>query len=220
MSLTVGQIEFGSLLTYCPRRSTPEEQKSAKLMLALKNDEYVQVGSADMLMSDWVASEVKRRIATLQFGHFFRSNPILVPVPKSSLMTPEMLWVPDRLAKALVKNGIGKEVSRMLERVVPIRKAALSDSWDRPTALEHFQTLGVVQTISKPNDILLIDDVVTRGATLLGAANRLTDSYPEATIRAFAAMRTQSTSLSFRTDGGPCVGMITLVANGDTQRRP
>ena len=218
--MTVGQIEFGSLLTYCPRRSTPEEQKSAKLMLALKNDEYVQVGSADMLMSDWVASEVKRRIATLQFGHFFRSNPFLVPVPKSSLMTPEMLWVPDRLAKALVKNGIGKEVSRMLERVVPIRKAALSDSWDRPTALEHFQTLGVVQTISKPNDILLIDDVVTRGATLLGAANRLTDSYPEATIRAFAAMRTQSTSLSFRTDGGPCVGMITLVANGDTQRRP
>jgi hypothetical protein len=220
MTLTVGQIEFGSLLTYCPRRSTPEEQESAKLMLALKNDEYVQVGSAVMLMSDWVASEVKRRFATLQFGHFFRSNPILVPVPKSSLMTPGMLWVPDRLAKALVKNGIGKEVSRMLERTVPIRKAALSDSWARPTALEHFQTLSAIQTISKPNEILLIDDVVTRGATLLGAANRLLDSYPEATVRAFAAMRTQSSSFSFKNDSGSSTGIITLLANGNTQRRP
>ncbi|MDG6928698.1 MAG: hypothetical protein JRN29_01445 [Nitrososphaerota archaeon] len=106
MPLSVVQIEFSSLLTYCPRRSTPEERESAKLMHALKNDEYVGAGAAILLMSGWVASDVKGRIASPPFENFFQSNAILVPVPKSSLMTAEMLWVPFRLAEALAKRGI------------------------------------------------------------------------------------------------------------------
>lgn len=89
----------------------------------------------------------------------------------------------------------------------PIRKAALSHSPDRPTALEHFETMRVVQTISRPEEIILVDDVVTQSATLLGAANRLAHSYPDARIRAFVAMRTQSDSFSFRNDKGGCRGL-------------
>lgn len=190
------------------------------MMYALKTDEYVQTSSATLLMSDWVAAEVRKNLASLPFGAFFQSSPILVPIPKSSLNTPNSLWVPDRLAKALVKEVIGKEVARLLERVTPIRKAARSDSWNRPTALEHFQTMGVVQTISRPEEIILVDDIVTRGATLLGAANRLLDSYPDARVRAFVAIRTQSNSFNFRNDKEPRVGMITLQRDGSTFRRP
>jgi len=40
--------------------------------------------------------------------------------------------------------------------------------------------------------ILIVDDVITRGTMLLAALSRLHDSFPHATIRAFAMVRTMS----------------------------
>lgn len=66
-----------------------------------------------------------------------------------------------------------------------------------------------------------IDDIMTRGATLMGAANRLNDAFPNAHIRAFAAMRTISNSDEFHEMYTPCVGVITYRSNqDDTIRRP
>lgn len=216
------ELQFGSLIAYCPRPdpNSPDQLNAKNLTYALKSDRYVQTStSSTILMSDWVARTVSQERGTLPFGDFFESNPTLVPVPKSSLIAPNALWVPDRIAKALAKEGMGK-VSRLLERVKPIRKSAQTDSWNRPTALEHFQTMGVVQTISEPEAVVLVDDVITRGATLMGAANRLLDSYPRLFVRAFAAMRTQSNRLSYKYDNGACVGTITLRPDGSTTRRP
>jgi phosphoribosylpyrophosphate synthetase len=71
----------------------------------------------------------------------------------------------------------------------------------------------------EPKEILLVDDVVTRGATIVGAANKLHDAFPGARIRAFAAMRTISPPQTFSQIVCPCVGKIML--NGqDTRRRP
>lgn len=217
------QLEFGSLLTYCPRPrpDSKEELNSKRMMYALKNDEYVQTkSSGSVLMSDWVAHKVRQEKASLPFKDFFQRDSVLVPVPKSSLMAPDTLWVPERLAKALVREGIGGSTSRMLERVKPLRKAASSLSPNRPTALEQFETLAVNKTISEPEKLVLVDDVVTRGATLLGAANRLFEVYPHVQIQAFAALRTQSTSFLYRTDHGPCRGSITLQPDGSTRRTP
>ena len=52
--------------------------------------------------------------------------------------------------------------------------------------------MNVTRILSNPDEIILIDDVITRGATLLGAANLLADDFPETPIRAFVAMRTIS----------------------------
>lgn len=53
--------------------------------------------------------------------------------------------------------------------------------------------MKVKKTLFEPDEILLVDDVVTRGATLLGAANKLVDAYPNARISTFAAIRTINT---------------------------
>jgi len=220
--MKISELQFGSLIAYCPRPdpNSPDQLNSKSLMYALKSDRYVQTSTlSSILMSDWVARTVNREKGSLPFGDFFESNPTLVPVPKSSLIAPNSLWVPDRIAKALAKEGVGK-VSHLLERVKPIRKSAQTNSWNRPTAFEHFKTMGVVQTISEPEEVVLIDDVVTRGATLLGAANRLLDSYPRMRVRAFAAMRTQSSRISYMHDNGACIGTITLRSDGSTSRRP
>lgn len=216
MNLT--RIEFGSLLSYAPRGDSPEIQHSRDVMYALKKDGFV--GDPPILMSQWVAQTIKQNRTTLQFASFFQPNTTLVPTPKSSLMQPNSLWVPMRIATALVEMGLGKEVVPYLVRDKPVRKAAFSMPNERPTAIEHYDSMSVQERLSRPYEILLVDDIVMRGATLIGAANRLAEVFPQIRIRAFAAIRTISNPNEFDKVYVPCVGAIELWESGDTSRRP
>lgn len=191
-------------------------------MLALKNERFVedpQTGNL-VLMSDWIAKTIQRNITTLPFAPFFRPNTILVPTPKSSLMRPDTLWVPERIASALTNRGFGNKVISCLTRYKSVPKAALSLAKDRPKAIDHYKSMRVTGILSKPEVIVLVDDIITRGATLLGAANLLADAFPGTPIRAFAAMRTISNPNEFNELYDPCTGTIELQESGDTQRRP
>jgi hypothetical protein len=84
-------------------------------------------------------------------------------------MRPGTLWVPQRLANALIQNGFGKTIEECLKRVIPLPKSATSLAKDRPKAVEHFDSIEVQAVFSEPKEILLVDDVGTRGATFLGA---------------------------------------------------
>lgn len=218
--MNLDQIEFGSILAYCPRGDSPREARSRQIMLMLKNDQFVRSSkfpdTPTLMMSSWIARTVREEMDKLPFGHFFQSNTVLIPTPKTSLMRPDTLWVPDRIANALKDEGIGIWVIR----IKAMRKAALSQAKDRPTALDQYNSMVVDTAIARPEEILLVDDIVTRGATLLGAANRLADAYPGIRIRAFVAMRTQSKPSVFSRDYGRCIGTIKLLANGGTLRRP
>jgi predicted amidophosphoribosyltransferase len=216
--MNLSQLEFGALLTYAPCGDSPEIRHSKDVMLALKRDQFV--GTPPTLMSEWIAQTIQRKMAELPFASFFQPNTILVPVPKSSLMQPNTLWVSERIATALVMKGIGKDVASCLIRAKPVPKAALSAPSERPTAAQHYESMSVQGSLSKPDEILLVDDVVTRGATLLGAANRLADAFPQSHIRAFAAMRTISNQNEFENVYAPCAGTIDLWESGDTFRRP
>ena len=214
----LSQLEFSALLSYAPRGDSPEIRHSKDVMIALKKDGFV--GEPPILMSRWVAQTIQRNITALPFASFFQPNTILVPTPKSSLMQPNTLWVPERIATALVRMGLGKEVVSCLVRDKPVPKAALSVPNERSTTVEHYESMRVQGRLSRPDEILLVDDVITRGATLLGAANRLADVFPQTRIRAFAAMRTISNQDEFDKLYVPCVGTIELRESGDTLRRP
>jgi len=151
---------------------------------------------------------------------FLTPNAVLVPVPKSALWKEGSLWVPDQLATSMVRVGCGRRVARLLVRTEAIPKAATSISSDRPTALKHYQTLAVQKDLLPTPEILLVDDVVTSGAALLGSANRLLESYPTTLIRGFAAMRTISDSSMFQRITHPVVGSITLRSDGRCRRGP
>ena len=129
------------------------------------------------------------------------------------------LWVPQRIATALVRRGLGSRVAECLKRVTPLRRSATSLAADRPKAEEHYGSIEVTKMLDDPKEFLLVDDVVTRGATLLGTANKLSDAFPNAQIRAFVAMRTISKPENFVRINAPCKGTITLVGN-DTFRNP
>src|SRR5215207_1769569 len=215
--MRLSKIEFGSLLTYSPRGTPDSEQRSRTWLQHLKND--LPSSNPPILMSRRISSIIKERMAILPFAAFFNINPTLVPIPNSSLMQPGTLWVPQRLANALVQNGLGIAVEECLKRVQPLHKAATSLAWNRPKAAQHYASLEVGKILSQPKEFLLIDDVITRGATMLGAANKLIDVFPEAHIRAFAAMRTISPPQQFKSINDPCIGEITL-NDQEAFRRP
>ncbi len=145
---------------------------------------------------------------------------MLVPVPSSSKLQKDGLWVPQRIARELVKVGLGDIVDTLLERSRVLPKAVWSPARERPTAQQHYDSLGVTSTGLAPARFVLIDDVITRGATMLGAASRLGAAFPNADIRCFAVMRSISEPLPFTGILDPVVGKVELTTSGGTVRRP
>ena len=218
-SLRLTRLEFAALLSYTPREGGEAGERSRDLMRTLK---YGRVaGSPPTPIWNTIASFIAKNAAASEpVASFLSPNAVLVPVPKSALWKEGSLWVPDQLASSMVQVGLGGRAARLLVRTEAIPKAATSISSMRPTALKHYETLAVQKDLMPTPEIVLIDDVVTTGAALLGSANKLIESYPDTPIRGFAAIRTMSDPSLFEKITHPVVGSITLRPNSLCTRRP
>lgn len=216
--MELDRLDCASLLTYSPRDGGPDAAQSRDIKTALKNGTLT--GTPPSSISHQVARILAGSMARLPFAPFFTPPPVLVPTPKSSLQREGDLWVPQQLSEELSAVGLGSRVAIILKRIEAIPKAATSPASQRPTAQRHFETMAAQTDLASPGSFLLVDDVVTRGATLLGAANRLRASYPGVPIKAFAAIRTVSNPLEFHAINSPAVEVIRLRADGSTLRRP
>ena len=153
-----------------------------------------------------------------QLAGLFAPGAVLVPVPGSAPGS-EAPWVASQLAVALRDVGLAGTVWPGLQRQFAVRKSATALSGERPTVHEHYQSFSVIRPAGVMRRIVLIDDVVTKGRTLLAAAARMQAQFPHADIRAFALIRT----LGFQRQVGhliePCQGVIRW-AGGDARREP
>ena len=120
----------------------------------------------------------------------FGAAPLLVPVPRSSRPVEGGIWPAYNIASALVANGIGAAVLPCLQRVKAVPKSAFAASGTRPKPLDHYESIVAVNMVADRQQLCLVDDVITKGATLLAAASRLRETYPHAKIVAFALVRT------------------------------
>jgi predicted amidophosphoribosyltransferase len=149
---------------------------------------------------------------------FFRVTDVLVPVPGS---TPKAcgVWVAADLAQALVREGLGSMSWPGLRRISAVRKSATAEAGRRPTVARHYESFLMDRPPAAPQSLVLIDDVVTKGRTLLAAAARAREAFPEAQIRAFALLRTMGLVPGIEHVLDPCTGEIRWQA-GDAQRIP
>src|SRR5258706_9733600 len=152
-------------------------------------------------------------------GGVFHPNSVLFPVPRVTLHVAEPYhWPARELARALVNHGFGREVCLALRRAKAVQKASMGGERN---ALLQRDTLASMEGFPPVGPIVLVDDLVTTGATLFGSALRLLDSYPGLELTGgFAAMRTMSEPPQFTHLRSPVVGSITLGANGWCQRVP
>jgi hypothetical protein len=169
-----------------------------------------------------------------QFAPWFGTRVILIPVPGSAPLQRSD-WVGERLAWCLREVGLAAEVWPVLRRRHPVRKSAFAATGERPTVFEHYSSFAIESPdwARVPIDpsrlggepgrgalrLTLIDDVITRGRTLIAAARRLRETFPAAQIRAFALVRTLRPDETLRRLLDPCEGEVRWVA-GDARRRP
>jgi len=71
----------------------------------------------------------------------------------------------------------------------------------------------------EPTKFVLVDDVITKGRTILAAAIRLHEAFPNADIRAFALIRTMGFVAKINDNLDPCQGQVRWSAQ-DARREP
>jgi hypothetical protein len=169
-----------------------------------------------------------------RFAADFGASVVLVPVPGSA--PPHCAdWVGRRLARCLRELGLAAEVWPVLRRGHAVRKSAFAAAGGRPSVLEHYRSFAIERegTDGAPPArcpfvgerggdglrLTLVDDVITRGRTLLAAAWRLREAFPGAHVRAFAFLRTLAADETLRQVLDPCEGEVCWTGR-DARRRP
>ncbi len=210
----IPSITFASCYIYAPCGRCEVSERSRSLCALLK------AGDARLILK--YAQCVKQHAREYPtFAGFFSSSDLLVPVPGSESLNPLRGSVASLLAEALVREGLAGAQCDCIRRVRPVRKSATAASRDRPSVERHYESLAVEWTrlSGDPVRLTLVDDVVTRGRTLLAAATRLHDAFPQARIQAFALLRTMGFAPRVDRLLDPCIGKIAW-RRGDARRNP
>lgn len=190
-------LEFASLLQYEPRGHSQIAAKSRRVCYAIKKDRFV----GDKNVIDTLAERLARRLGESPLDEryeplapYFDSQTVLVPTPRSTPIVKGGLWPALRICNAFLSAGLGQDVLSSLRRIAPTIQSSTAESGQRPCPADHFRTTRVRHPLVSPNPsrITLVDDVVTRGSTFVGMHTRLRQAYPDAEIRHFAIVRTES----------------------------
>ena len=219
-------VPFVSLFHYSPRGTEHLSPFSREFTYAVKRDSHVQVRNKDGSTTSIhaitrISQSIAMRIDSVPFvARCFTSNTTLVPVPRSSPMKRGWLWPTHRICESIVSAGLANSTLPCIERVRPVTTSSKASAGERPMPLEHYNSCRVSRPplLPEPKHITLLDDVITRGSTLLAAYALLQEAFPDSTISCFAVVRTESdgevTSLA-----DPIQGTI-VYENGQTKRRP
>ncbi len=217
----LSSIEYASFFVYS-KGQTDVSRLSKEVCYAMKNDSHVRL-SIDSSPPQYVriiphlVEKIKQTVEGTQLKGFFSNNTLLVPAPRSSLTKPGSLHPTKLLCEHMVKHGLGKDSMELLERIVAVPKAAFAKTpEERPTIITHYASMAVKKGLEQPEDIMVVDDVVTSGGMLLASVSKLSDSFPNARIRAFAFIRTMS-GMEVESFVAPCAGTITN--RGERTRR-
>ena len=212
--MLIKNLNFISYYSYCSSKEqslTDNIKLSKNFMIAVKKEKTW--GNPPIFTSKKIAGDVK-----LNLEVFFDEETALVPIPSSSLMNQNTLWVPQKIAQELENKKLGYYYS-CLKRKIAVEKSAYSSPENRPKAKKHFETISFIPQIKQPKKIVLVDDIITRGATMLGCASILKQKFPDVTIIGFAAIRTISKKEDFKNMVDLCKGLITIDGE-DTYRTP
>ncbi len=211
----LSKIAFGSFLVYAPRGTSELSKKAKQFVRALKEERLI--GIPPQSPSEYAARRLADEHAKGGLEELFHAAPILVPVPRSSRTVEGGIWPAYNIASALVAQGIGATVIPCLQRVRAVPKSAFAASGTRPKPLDHYESISARKLVADRDELCLVDDVITKGATVLAAASRLQEAYPHATIVAFALVRTLGFVDDIDRIVEPAVGTITL--RGDEAAR-
>jgi len=204
-------LGYAASLAYSPRGAAEASAKSRRYMASLKR--------ADPEFLTKAAALVARQVAEGQFPGFFGRNVTLVPVPGSApRVDANTLWVGAKLAEALRAHGLAGQIWTPLQRGRRVRKSATAGPGERPSVQTHIDSFDVTDRLPPAGPVLLVDDIVTKGATLFAAASALDQAVPGLELRGYALIRTMGLQPDIERIVDPVVGRITW--QGEVDRTP
>ena len=206
-------LEFGSHFVY-PRPARSDAEQNAKAFLLRVKQDFISPVPPHEHLLDRAVERIHG--AWLGGAHqaLFGPDVTLIPMPGAGRQKPHTISSPRTICDRLVSLGMAARVFSCIERLTAVQKSAFAGPGERPGPQDHYDSMRVVRGVEDFTEIVIVDDIVTRGSTFLGAAARLLEVFPNARIRAFAVARTA------RMTGGieaPCAGTITI--NGGQPRR-
>ncbi len=207
-------VRFASFYVHCPSGEGEVCRQARSLCARLKE-------ANSRALPQFAAQVWWERMTDGRFAALFGREVVLVPVP-ASCPRPSAAWVGARLAWCLKEMGLARAVWPCLRRRYPVRKSAFAPPGERPTVLEHYASFDVAADrmgAGPAGRLVLVDDVITRGRTLLAAAARLREAFPECEIVAFALMRTVGRGEVPSRNPDPCEGQVRW-QRGDARRIP
>jgi hypothetical protein len=213
MTICPSSVPFGACFVYAPRGAGAVSAAARVLCRRVK--------TGDPLWTPrYAGCVVQLWLRGAHFQRVFSQDATLVPVPGSTPASCSASWTAWQLATAFRELGLARGIWTALARRTPVTKSATAAVGRRPTVWQHYDSMSVGPAPSpQPQKIVLIDDVITKGRTLLAAAARLRASLPSIDVRAFALVRTQG--FLSRADRllDPCEGFV-YWAGGDARREP
>lgn len=192
----LSSLEVGTFLVYPSRPHGEMSHRARAAIFGIKNDGRGFVEDEPMI--EFVVRRLEETLAEdgCPLGRFFGGDVILVPAPgHAPLKSTGQLWATRRLCEVMAAAGLAKVALPIVKRIETVPSSHMVRAGEaRPTAKLHLDTLAAhPDLVERPTRLLVVDDVLTRGATLLGCASCLREAYPDAEIRGFAIARTRST---------------------------
>jgi predicted amidophosphoribosyltransferase len=208
----IKRVAFASCYVYSPSGTSAVCARSRLLCSLLK------AGDARYMIK-YAVRVHQLAVEPSRLAGFFCSTDVFVPVPRSVSGSSSGTWVAADLAHALVQEGLGAMTWPGLHRISAVRKSATSAPGERPSVALHYASFSMDLPPVVPTTVVLVDDVITRGRTLLAAASRVREALPGTNVRAFALVRTMGQIAGVPALLDPCTGEIRWRA-GDAQRYP
>ena len=177
------KLAYASFANYSPRGKMELSKKSQAICYGLKN------ANKTVIESIFKYIEPGSSILT-SLAEFINPDVTLVPIPRSAPLVQGGLWPALIIAQAFKEKGLVKNILPCLERIKRVPKSSFAKPGERPSVSNHYSSFKVNNSLVSPIQIVLIDDVLTKGSTMYAASLRIKEVYPEAQIKAFAIIRT------------------------------
>jgi predicted amidophosphoribosyltransferase len=163
---------------------------------------------------DHAVQRLAERIGDSPLRTLLDESVLLVPTPRRAPLVKGGLWPAHRICEELVRRELAASISPIVERTVPTPKSAFAiDPKDRLKAAEHYATMAASRPLGElPVRVVVVDDFVTRGATMLATASHVGDIFPHAEISAFSLVRSLSQG-EVENIIAPCLEMIRLTGD-------
>jgi hypothetical protein len=214
------KLPFGAAIVYVPKRGpdTPVARSSRTFVFGIK-DGKLRPNSSESFTA-YLCRRLRERSSELdpELLKLIDSSRCLVPLPGHAPAEKTERRVTHDICGELRRNGFGGSFLHCVERRIAIPKSSFSATADRATPETHFRSMTAFPVSARPDRITLVDDVVTKGATAIGAAWAIRTILPDVEIALFALAHTTYSPGDSLLD--PRVGFIEVDENGAARRNP